>query len=274
MQLLRAFYRSSLNSVDFCNDPDGARTVINRWVSARTHGRIVELLPPGEITADTRLVLTNAVCFKAQWRGPFEEGATRTGLFYGHDSHRVDAQMMRCFGMLRYTEDERAQVLELPYAGDRFAMLLVLPRGRDALRALEERLSVERFSAWRNALSPAWVKVTLPRFSIRKSLELVDTLTELGMGIAFAPAADFSGFTNDEPLMLGQVRHEAFVDVDEKGTEAAVATAVEFVLGGVQEPIPLIEVEFRADHPFLFSIVSVASGAVLFLGRVHSPDEL
>jgi serpin B len=272
LHALKSFYESELNEVDFAADPEHAREIINRWVAARTRDKIPHLLPPGVLDEITLLVLTNAVYFKAQWDEPFEVSLTEPEPFLLESGATITTDMMLQTTSFRYTEDDLVQVLELPYTGNRFSMLIVLPREKNGLAALESRLSFERLREWRAALAPAIVNVRLPRFDFRRPLMLTDVLQEMGMRLAFSEAADFSDITSDAPLMIGQVLHEAFINLDEKGTEAAAATAVMMDLGCAEEPEePPPIIEFHADHPFLFAITENAHGALLFLGRMKNP---
>lgn len=270
--VLRSFYESELHTVDFAADPEHARATVNAWVAERTRDKIPQLLPPGVLDAFTQFVITNAVYFKAQWDEPFVEHFTEPSAFHLAGGGTGTVPMMRQTDAFGYAEDERVQVLELPYTGDRFAMLIVLPRERNGLAATEAALSFEGLGAWRAALSPALVHARLPKFEFRRSLQLGKVLTSLGMRLAFSEAADFYAITDEIPLMIGQVLHEAFINLDEKGTEAAAATAVLMTLGAAEAPDePPEPIQFIADHPFLFAITERASGALLFLGRVHDP---
>ncbi|MDH3713616.1 MAG: serpin family protein [Gammaproteobacteria bacterium] len=269
---LKSFYESDLHEVDFAADPEHAREIINRWVAERTREKIPQLLPSGALDEITLLVITNAVYFKAQWDEPFEESLTEPQPFLLESGAALTTDMMCHTTTFRYTQDDLVRVLELPYMGNRFSMLIILPREKNGLAAVEPQLSYERLREWQATLAPAMVNVRLPRFEFRQPLMLADVLQEMGMRLAFSDAADFSGITNKAPLMIGQVLHEAFINLDEKGTEAAAATALAMVLGEAEpEELPPV-IEFHADHPFLFAIAEQANGALLFLGRVKNPQ--
>lgn len=272
LHVLQSFYASELQQVDFSADPEWARTIINSWVAPHTRDKIPELLPTDVLTPLTLLVLTNAVYFKAQWDEAFEERLTETASFILENNTTVATDMMRQTATFRYTQDDLAQVLELPYAGNRLSMLIILPWEQAGLAELESHLSFEQLHTWQTALSRAVINVWLPEFRVRQPMLLADVLQRMGMGLAFTEAADFSGMTNDAPLMIGQVLHEAFINVDEKGTEAAAATAVVMLLGSAaddEERPPIIE--FHADHPFMYAITDVTNSALLFLGRMKAP---
>lgn len=271
LDVVREAYGAGLEQLDIRSDPSGARAYINGWVEEQTRDRIQDLLPQGTPTPDTRLVLVNAIYFKASWETPFRERATTTEAFHRLDGQTTDVPLMHRVGRYAYAGDEEVQVLELPYRGGDMSMVVVLPRARDGLPAVEAALDAEQLARWTAALRGAKVDVRLPRFEFASGFDLTRTLQAMGMQQAFsAEAADFSGMTVEEPLYIGIVVHKAFVAVDEKGTEAAAATAVGMRAGAA--PAPEEPVEFRADHPFLFWIRHRPTDSVLFLGRVVAPE--
>jgi serpin B len=166
-----------------------------------------------------------------------------------------------------YVKGEGVQVLEMPYKGDALSMVVLLPEKADGLGDLEKSLSAEKIDGWLKALRQEKVEVYLPRFQMTVRFELSRTLAEMGMPLAFSRGADFSGMDGTKDLFISNVIHKAFVDVNEKGTEAAAATAVVMTLGAMPEPPPV----FRADHPFLFLIRDKKSGSILFMGRLVNP---
>jgi serine protease inhibitor len=268
LDLLSEHYGAGLHRVDFAGDTEGARREINAWVSERTEERIPELLQPRDISAATAFVLTNAVYFNAAWRLPFEDFNTRPGTFRRLDGAQVEVPFMRQAAAFRHARGEGFQVVELPHDGGDTSLVLIVP---DAGRF--EELEAELDGAW---LSRAlgglerWTQLdlALPRFEVRSRFQLRDALEQLGMAQAFTVgAADFSGLDGTRDVFLSDVIHEAFVSVDEAGTEAAAATAVIGDVGGMPpEATPL-----RVDRPFLFVIRDRATGAVIFMGRVVDP---
>lgn len=275
LEQTRAAFGAPLEALDFAKAPEPARAHINKWVADQTEQRIKDLLPPRSIVADTRLVLVNAIYFLADWREPFEKHATREQPFTVAPGKTRPAKLMVRRGSYRMAKVDGVSVLELPYAGDDTAMLVVLPDRVDGLGDVEQALDADKLATWTQALGQQEVLVWLPRFTIDPpaALELSKSLKALGMAQAFdAERADFTGIANPpkpaDRLYIGAVFHKAFVKVDEKGTEAAAATAVAPRLGGgMPRPVP----EFKADHPFLFFIVDRASGLLLFMGRVTDP---
>ncbi len=261
-------YRAPVEQVDFTKD--ATRKHINGWVEDQTNKRITDLIPPGVLTGDTRLVLVNAIYFKGTWATEFKKADTSTQPFFS-GGQKLDARLMfNAFGRgagARYGEVDGVQVLELPYKGGEVTMLVVLPRQRDGLPALEKKLDAAKLEQLIGALRPTEVDVWLPRFKVTQSFSLGGTLAALGMPLAFTEAADFSGMTGSKGLFISAVLHKAFVEVNEEGTEAAAATAVVMTRESVAPPKP----EFRADHPFLFALRDTRSGSVLFLGRLVDP---
>ncbi len=266
LDLLAEHYGAGLSLLDFASDPEGARSAINRWVSDRTATRIPELVPPGVITPATVLVLSNAIYFNASWEVPFEPRDTTDGVFRRFDGSATTAHLMHQTKEHRYTEGHGWQALELLYAGADVSMLVILPaRGR--FEEVREELDAWGLSAVVAALSTRSVVVALPRFQFRTSVRVKPALQAMGMKQAFVGgAADFSGMDGTKSLFLQDVVHEAYVSVDERGTEAAAATAV--VVGRLSAPEPAT---FDADRPFLFLVRDNLTGAVLFLGQVTEP---
>lgn len=266
LTVLAASYGAGVNLLDFAADPEACRVSINEWVAEQTNDRIPELIPAGVITDLTRLVLTNAIYFKAPWATPFEPEATTDGPFTLLDGSTVDVPMMSSSAAYGMATGDGWQAVELPYADHELEMLLVLPdEGRFA--DVEARLGTGLLDEVAPGLEPAFTSLTMPAFEIRTPLPLKDPLIALGMPDPFADGvADFSGINPDADLVISDVVHEAFVAVDETGTEAAAATAVVVNVTSAGPP-PLV-----VDRPFLWAIRDVPTGAVLFLGRVVDPS--
>jgi serpin B len=268
-KLIRADYGADLRLMDFARQPEAARRQINRWVEQRTNDKIKDLLHKGEVDPMTRMVLVNAIYFKAAWQEPFHEYATHKDAVFHAASKEVKAALMRQTERFRYAEGEGLQALELPYKGGDVSMIIVLPREKDGLGKLEQSLTAKALEGWLSKLAPRQVAVELPRFRVEARLQLAETLAAMGMPLAFSGAADFSGISTAQNLYLSRVIHQAFVDVNEAGTEAAAATAV--VAKEAAAPVPETPVVFRADHPFLFLLRDQRTGSILFLGRLTDP---
>jgi serine protease inhibitor len=265
-------YGAGLESLDFRRAPEKARVTINTWVEQQTDDRIKELLPEGVLTPSTGLVLTNAIYFKGVWKHAFLESATRKEKFILSTGQEIsDAPLMSQSRSLRYLDGGGFQALELPYTADELSMIVFLPRTVDGLAKLEASLTADRLADWLARMTTQEVDVTLPRFKVTAEFRLDQALADLGMPLAFsAGQADFSGIAKDVPLSLSAVIHKAYVDVNEKGTEAAAATGavVRVTSALVRPPRPV----FRADHPFFFIIRDNGTGSTLFAGRVVNPQ--
>jgi serpin B len=261
-------YGAGLSLLDFKGATEGARGTINAWVEKQTKERIKDLLRPGVLTADTRLVLTNAIYFKGDWAEQFAKDATRDEPFHPAAGKTVAVPMMHRTAGFGYLEGEGFQALSLPYKGDALSMVVFLPGKAGSLTDFERSLTAENLARWLPQLGRREVEVSLPKFKVTAEFSLARTLEAMGMKDAFAAgAADFSGMDGTKELFIGAVVHKAFVAVDEKGTEAAAATGVVMALAAAPEPPPA----FKADRPFVFAIRDNASGSILFLGRVADP---
>jgi serpin B len=274
---LEADFGAPLLPVDFRKAPDDARRAVNDWVAHETRDRVKDLIPPNGVTPDTRLVLANAIYFLGEWATPFEPVATQPAAFHATATTSRDVPTMHEEVSLHFAALDGVKVLDLPYKNGALALGLVLPDAVDGLGAVEARLGAEAIDKWFGALKTVKVDVALPKFEISppESLALGDMLQAMGMPLAFDRGkADFTGIAGPsdpaERLCIGQVFHKAFVKVDEKGTEAAAATAVEAMAAGAA-PMPEPVQEFKADHPFLFFLRDVRSGMILFMGRVNDP---
>lgn len=271
LQQMMDNYSNTLPLIDF-SEPEQARRDINAWVARQTADKIKDLLHPGDLSPETRLVLTNAIYFKGDWLRPFEGNNTHDQPFHVTTTKDVLVPMMHQTDKFRHFADEEKtfQLLEMPYKDSELSMVVLLPSRVDGLAQLEKTLDSETLTKWLQKMESKKVVLTLPKFTMRCRLPLADRLRAMGMTAAFRDReADFTGMTHDKPpLFLSAVIHEAWVDVNEKGTEAAAATAVvaRAAAAPLREPIV-----FRADHPFLFLIRDTRSGSILFLGRMNNP---
>jgi len=266
--LLAEVYGAPLRELDFLSGPEAARRTINRWVEEETRERIQDLIPRGGIDSDTRLVLVNAVYFKAAWMFPFSEEASRDAPFYLLDGREVLVPTMVKQAPLGYAAGEGYRAVELPYAGGEASLVILLPdSGR--FEEFERELDADRLAECLEGLQANDVLLFLPKFTFTSQFALGQILAGLGMPDAFSDQADFSGMTGRRDLAIDEVYHKAFVALDEAGTEAAAATAVVMVMGLPPEP----RVEVRVDRPFLFLIRDRETGTILFLGRVLNPTQ-
>jgi serpin B len=263
-------YGAGVRLTDFVADPEAATVAVNGWVEEETRGRIPDLIAPGMVDVLTRMILVNAIFLKAPWSVPFEPDATRPAPFTLLDGSTVEVPFMAQSGKaMAYAEGESWQAVELPYAGDALAMLVLLP-DEGALATIESQLGEGLIDRAAGALAPTDVVLELPRWEIETRVELSTMLAALGMPTSFTDQADFTGMTTDEPLQIGFVVHQANITVDEAGTEAAAATAVgvETTAAPADEPEPVL---MTVNRPFLYALRDRETGAVLFLGRVTSP---
>ena len=211
-------------------------------------------------------MLTNAIYFNAAWENPFNKKMTADGPFYLLDGGQVIVPMMKQTESFSYAKGEGYQAVELLYDGDELSMVILLPEDRQ-FEAFEESLHAEQVDIIISDLQTTEVALTMPQFEFDSEFSLKDTLSGMGMPIAFSGAGDFSGMTGNPELFISDVVHKAFVAVDEAGTEAAAATAVIMKLTAVPEP----PVEITIDHPFIFMIRDIETDAILFVGRVVNP---
>lgn len=266
LNTLSAYYDANLKTVDF-RDSENARALINLWVAAQTNDKIKDLIPEGVLNALTRLVLTNAVYFKAAWMNQFDPANTAPGTFTLSDGSQVDVPMMRAQRSMQAFVDEQFAVVELPYVGGRYSMALVMP-AQGGLAEFESSLDAEKLNEILGSLSTASVTLSLPKFKLESSFGLSEAMKTLGMTDAFMPGlADFSGMEGTRNLYISDLLHKAYVDVNEEGTEAAAATAV--VVGMTSMPAESYTIDF--DRPFLFLIRDIQTNAILFMGRMADP---
>ncbi len=278
LELTEDVYGAPLEELDFRGEPEPARVRINEWVESATEDRIQDLLPPGSVDANTRLVLTNAVYFLGDWVHAFDPDHTQEQTFHAPEGE-LEVEMMHQQESFAYADVDGAALLEMPYEGEELSMVVALPEERGALEQVEDEVVAGGAEAWFEALREHEVNVALPPFEIDppESLALSPVLERMGIRDAFSEAdADLSGMADPAeneglPLFLDDVYHKAFVLVDEEGTEAAAATgAVVGVTSAPAEPPEIVD--FVADHPFLFFIRDRESGAILFMGRVTDPS--
>lgn len=272
VQTVQTYYSADAFNVDYMNAAEAARQRINGWVENRTNGKIKDLIPQGVLDSSTRLVLTNAIYFKGNWLTEFNQNFTKKMDFHPDASTTVKADMMARNddgSIYNYSEGDGVQVLRMPYSGDKLSMLVLLPED-GTVSSLEKKLTVENLAKWRGTLEESRVDIYFPKFKLETKYSLRDNLSNMGMPSAFTAAADFSGIDGMDDLLVSDVIHQAFVSVDEKGTEAAGATAVVVELRGPVEPaVPV----FNADHPFIFIIQDNETGNILFMGKVVDPTK-
>ncbi len=262
-------YGAGMRLVDYQTAPEPARKAINDWVSDETKGKIEDLIPQGVIDRLTRLVLVNAIYFKAAWEYPFEESLTEDGPFNLLDGSQVSVPMMSLDSSERlgYLDGEDFQAVLLPYKGGLAEMVILLPY-EGKFETFETSLTADRFAEILSGIETQSVNLTMPKFSFTRDLSLNEMLVGLGMKDAFDPVlANFSGIDGSRDLYIQAALHKAFIAVDEAGTEAAASTAI--IIGLMSMPIS--EINIKIDRPFIFAIRDIPTGSILFLGRVVDP---
>lgn len=259
--LLYRCYNSSAEILDIQNDPASACRIINSWANSRTNGKIPTLL--SDLNPATRMIITNAVYFKAQWASPFSKLKTSPEEF--HDGEKVSrVHMMKKHTHFQYGEFDGVKVIEIPYSGRRISMLVLLP-SEDRPDAMDG-LSADTLKRWMSDLERYEVDLWLPKFRTEKSYQLADMFKALGVRKAFTNGADFSGMSSSEALKIDAVIHKTFIDIDEEKTEAAAATAIT-MMRATAMPRPTPKAEFHADRPFVYFIIDGNTGTILFMGR-------
>ncbi len=268
-QLMLTRYSNGFRPVDFANLPEEATNEINQWVNNLTEGRIDNLIPPGTIDNLTRLVIANALLFKADWLTPFDSGETRDGQFYTFDGE-VSVPMMNGKEMpfnclIAEGEEYEFVAIELPYADELASMVIIMPYEK-SYEGFLDIFTGDTFFQILYGMNGCFGNVTIPKFSVQTKLDLNDILLEMGVIDAFSPTADFSGMSGAPELYITKALHQARIDVTEKGTEAAASTAV---IAGVRGAT----MEVIIDSPFFFTIVDSQSDTILFMGNMVDPSE-
>jgi serpin B len=264
LQTLAEYYGAGLREVDFAQNPEAARERINQWVAEQTKDKIKDLAPQGSINASTRLVLANAIYFKAAWLYPFMESVTRQEDFTLLDRSQVEADMMHGGGRFPYSQGDGYQALQIPYTGDKVDLLVVLP-DEGLFGAIEDQLSVEFLERVRDEMETHDVSLAMPRFDFDSEIDLVRAFQAMGMTDPFSGEADFSGMVEGGGLSISAAQHKGTIKVDEIGTEASAATMIAVGVSAIQRA------EVTLDRPFIFAIVERETGSILFLGRVVNP---
>jgi serpin B len=274
--LILTYYGGNSTDMDF-SDPEHAANIINGWIENKTHNLIKNLISAGDIDPIfTRLILTNAIYFKATWQIQFDEKNTSEKPFELSDEESIDVETMRFIGtddQFNYTENEIMQILELPYTGHEISMTILLPKDGYTIRDIIGSMNHESYKELLDSMNSTELDIYLPKFTIKTPLYTLNTyLKELGMPTAFTGDADFSGMNGVGELCISSVLHKAFIEVNEEGTEAAAATAITMVTSAYPDQNVSQRIVFDADHPFIFLIQHKTTGTILFMGTVTDPS--
>jgi serine protease inhibitor len=312
LSAIKTYYGGDAFLADFSQNPDAARAEINGWVEEQTKDRIKDLIASGALKSDTRLVIASAIYFKGQWAIPFDESSTNVEDFVSGGGSKQPAPMMHQYNSASakyaafradgsyfdtprvipanmsdsdaslYPDAQGFTMLELPYKGEKLSMVFFVPQSADALDPLEQRLKYDVLQGCLARLQQRTVQITIPKFKLEATFQLSDSLRALGMDRAFNDpriqnGAQFDGMVNSKDhakrLFIGSVVHKTFVEVNEKGTEAAAAAAIVMPTAAAVPRVqtrPFVPI-FRADKPFIFLIRHIETGSILFLGRMTSP---
>ncbi|XP_027513288.1 heterochromatin-associated protein MENT-like isoform X3 [Corapipo altera] len=278
IQLSKNYYKAEPQKVNFKTAPEQSGKEINAWVEKQTEGKIKNLLTPRDVSNATVLILVNAIYFKAEWEVKFQEGHTDLQAFRLSKNKTKPVKMMYMRNTFPVLIMERMnfKMIELPYVKHELSMFILLPDdikdNSTGLEQLERELTYEKLSEWTDSkkMTETLVDLYLPKFKMEERYDLSDNLVRMGMHSAFSHNADFSGMTEKGVLQISKVFHKSFVAVDEKGTEAAAATAVVIQLASA--PVGHV-LKFKVDHPFFFFIRHNKSKSILFFGRFCSPLE-
>jgi serine protease inhibitor len=262
------YYGGKAALLDFVNELEQSRQTINSFIEEQTRDKIKDLIPEGLLNQDTRLVLTNAIYFKGLWKVEFDKSDTREENFNISPSETIKVPMMKMKPeeeKFNYARTEELEILELSYKDEKISMLILLPN--ESLEDVESDLTLEKINEYKSQMRETELSsISIPKFEFDTKYFMNETLASLGMPTAFSSNADFSGITGRKDLFISSVIHQAYIGVDEKGTEAAAATAV------VMELAMAPTNNFKADHPFVFIIQDKETGNILFMGRVVNPS--
>ena len=258
--IIQDTYQADIGSVDFVGDGVG---LINEWAAEKTQGKIQDVLKRGAVDELTAAVVLNAIYFKGTWAEQFPIGDTHESDFWTGTAE-VKADFMSIRKRFDYTQSDEVQILKMPYRGDRLSMLVMLPQDKDGISLLEKTVTPEQIGQWRRSLHDTDLFVVMPKFEVRTHYELTPHLESLGVTHLFdRHAADLSEMADlERNLHVDQVTQDAYIKVNEEGTEAAAVTTARL------QSRP----QFVADHPFMFLIQDDKSGTILFMGRVSDPS--
>ena len=266
LQKAKKCYKAPVKRLNFYSNLDESRISINNWVEEQTNDKIKDLLPEGSLSEQTKMVITNTIYFKGQWEKKFDERNTRNEEFTTITGQKIETPTMNTSTKLNIYQEKNLKLIELPYDGKQFSMLVLLPNKRVTLASIEKELSTKSLNHYISSMTMSEVRLSLPKFKFDASYKLKTVLSDMGMPLAFSNAADFTGMSKIKDLRIDELFHKAFVEVSEEGTEAAAATAVVVV-----RKTSIISNEFKANRPFLFFIRENETGNILFFGRIANP---
>jgi len=264
INILTEYYDAESKDFDIA-DPTVPEKV-NEWIEDKTNGLIKDMLD--RLPDNSVMLLINAIYFKGKWKSQFEADETLNQPFYLYSGSSAEVPTMRQKSDFKVLDGDGFIMGEFPYGQGNFVMDIILPDERNGLNALLPAITDDAFAGWVDQLSEKEVNLFLPRFKYDFKKGLVDILTDMGMGIAFTDGADFTNIAEFPPLLISDVLHQAFIETNEEGTEAAAATVV---IIGITSYNPNSPIQFVANHPFIYVIREVTTGSIIFMGRVSDP---
>jgi serpin B len=269
--MMQKYYKAKIEKLDF-NNPKETCDIINQWTSEKTHGKIPSIIGEDLITDDLRLIITNAIYFKSAWKKSFNVEETVTRPFYKARKETLQAPFMHTSGNYAYYSNQHLQMIELPYTNDAVSMVVVLPKENKSLEKFEQMFTYKNYQSWlKQMVTKYGVQLYLPKFKIENNFTLIDDLQNMGIKKAFTTEAELNKIVEKIPLVVSNVLHKSFVEVNEKGTEAAAVTAITAVqISSKVQKLPEIIV-FNANRPFIFLIKDNKTNTILFVGKVVTP---
>ncbi len=262
------YYQAEVSPLDFAKEEQALET-INGWVAQKTHDKIKTII--NQITPQQVMFLLNAIWFKGTWQKEFNEESTEKRPFYPDAGGTVQTETMQRLDTLLYTSNDLFSAVQLPYGKGNYNMYVFLPHQEKELEDIIHQLDEDNWQTWMEGFEETnSVDIKLPRFKYKYEIKLNDVLTDMGMGVAFTGAADFTGINRQGNLNIDYVKHKSFIEVNEEGTEAAAVTVVAIELTSVGQPE---KVPFYVNRPFFYAITEKDTGAILFMGTVKDPTE-
>jgi serpin B len=262
IDILTNYYDAESKSFDI--DDASAPSKMNAWIEDKTNGLIKDMID--ELDPLTKMLLINAIYFKGKWKSQFDADETLQKPFYKPSGTSSEVPMMNQKADFKAYDGDGFVLAEFPYGQGNFVMDIILPDAQNGVTQLLPSITGAAFTNWANKLSEQEVNLSLPRFKYGYKKQLKDILSDMGMGIAFSDYADFTNIADFPPLKIGEVIHQAFIETNEEGTEAAAATVVTIVATSYRPPV-----EFNADHSFIYIIREITTNSVIFMGRVADP---
>ncbi|MEG1642371.1 MAG: serpin family protein [Synergistaceae bacterium] len=266
------YYKAKITTLNYKKFTSEATSKINKWVENKTNGKIKNIISQGTLSPNTKMVLTNTLYFKADWETEFKYKDTKVEDFWiTADTSIKTSLMTQSFDKIKYAKLNDSTAIELEYNNDRYSMLVILPEESKTLSNLEKELSTEYFYDLESKLEYKKVKVTIPKFKREYDIELSSTLASMGMKNATSyNKANFTKMTKEKGIYIDKVIHKTFIEVGEKGTEAAAATAIIMVKTSLPRP-ETDQLIFKADKPFIYIIKDNKTNTILFIGKYVKP---